>query len=89
MLTIDFETYWDKDFSLSKMTTESYIRDPQFEVIGVSIKKCDEVIEHYTREFEVVLKGHLEHERCAQCSTSDAASPGILALLHKLLKIDE
>jgi hypothetical protein len=54
-----------------------------------AIKKCDEVIEHYTREFEVVLKGHLEHERCAQCSTSDAASPGILALLHKLLKIDE
>ena len=54
-----------------------------------AIKKCDEVIEHYTREFEVVLKGHLEHERCAQCGTSDAASPGILALLHKLLKIDE
>lgn len=38
IVTIDFETYYDKDFSLSKMTTESYIRDPRFEVIGVGIK---------------------------------------------------
>ena len=38
IVTIDFETYYDKDFSLSKMTTEAYIRDPQFEVIGVGVK---------------------------------------------------
>jgi len=38
IVTIDFETYYDKDFSLSKMTTEGYIRDPRFEVIGVGIK---------------------------------------------------
>ena len=37
-LTIDFETYYDKDFSLSKLTTEEYIRDDRFEVIGVSVK---------------------------------------------------
>ena len=37
-LTIDFETYYDKDFSLSKLTTEEYIRDDSFEVIGVSVK---------------------------------------------------
>jgi hypothetical protein len=24
LLTIDFETYYDKDFSLSKVTTEEY-----------------------------------------------------------------
>lgn len=41
MITIDFETYWDKDFSLSKMTTEAYIRDPRFEIIGFCIKKDD------------------------------------------------
>lgn len=34
---IDFETYYDKAFSLSKMTTEEYVRSPQFEVIGVSV----------------------------------------------------
>ncbi len=38
IVTIDFETYYDKDFSLSKMTTEAYVRDPRFEVIGVGIK---------------------------------------------------
>jgi len=38
IVTIDFETFYDKDFSLSKMTTEAYIRDPRFEVIGVGIK---------------------------------------------------
>ncbi len=38
LITIDFETYYDKTFSLSKMTTEAYIRDPRFEVIGVGVK---------------------------------------------------
>ena len=38
IVTIDFETYYDKDYSLSKMTTEAYIRDPQFQVIGVGVK---------------------------------------------------
>jgi hypothetical protein len=38
LITVDFETYYDKDFSLSKMTTEEYVRDPRFEVIGVGIK---------------------------------------------------
>ena len=38
LITVDFETYYDKDFSLRKMTTESYIRDPRFEVIGVGLK---------------------------------------------------
>ena len=38
LITVDFETYYDKTFSLSKMTTEAYIRDPRFEVIGVGVK---------------------------------------------------
>lgn len=38
IVTIDFETYYDRDYSLSKMTTEAYIRDKRFEVIGVSVK---------------------------------------------------
>ena len=41
ILTIDFETYYDRGFSLSKMTTEEYIRDELFEVIGVSVKHND------------------------------------------------
>jgi DNA polymerase len=38
IITIDFETYYDKDFSLSKMTTEEYVRSDKFEVIGVGVK---------------------------------------------------
>jgi len=38
LITVDFETYYDKDFSLRKMTTEAYIRDPRFEVVGVGVK---------------------------------------------------
>jgi len=41
VLTIDFETYYDREFSLSKLTTEEYIRDPRFETIGVGVKKDD------------------------------------------------
>jgi len=38
IVVLDFETYYDKNYSLSKMTTEAYIRDPRFEVIGVAVK---------------------------------------------------
>ena len=39
ILTIDFETFYEKStFSLSKMTTEEYVRSDRFEVIGVSVK---------------------------------------------------
>jgi len=38
ILTIDFETHWDsKEYTLSKMTTEEYIRDPRFLAFGACI----------------------------------------------------
>ena len=41
ILTIDFETYYDRGFSLTKLTTEEYVRSDMFEVIGVSVKEND------------------------------------------------
>ena len=38
LITLDFETFYSKDFSLTKMTTEEYVRDPRFEIVGVGIK---------------------------------------------------
>tara|TARA_R110002051_G_scaffold21001_3_gene56386 strand:+ start:6939 stop:8801 length:1863 start_codon:yes stop_codon:yes gene_type:complete len=37
-ITLDFETYYDKDFSLGKLTTVEYVNDPRFKVWGVGIK---------------------------------------------------
>jgi DNA polymerase len=41
MITVDFETYYSKDFGFRKLTTEQYVRNPDFEVIGVAIKVND------------------------------------------------
>lgn len=30
IITFDFETFWDQDYTLSKMTTEEYVRDLRF-----------------------------------------------------------
>lgn len=48
IVTIDFETYYDRDYSLSKMTTESYIRDKRFQVIGVAVKVNNGKAEWYS-----------------------------------------
>lgn len=37
-VVIDFETYYGDDYTLSKMTTEEYVRDPRFETILCGIK---------------------------------------------------
>ena len=42
LITLDFETYYDKEFSLRRLTTEEYIRDKRFETIGVAIKVDDQ-----------------------------------------------
>lgn len=64
MVTLDFETYYDRDFSLSKMSTESYIRSPRFEVIGVSLKKDDGPIEWFSGD-DATIKRALEKYDCA------------------------
>jgi len=38
LITLDFETYWDTDYTLRKMSTSEYVRDPRFEALSCSIK---------------------------------------------------
>jgi DNA polymerase I-like protein with 3'-5' exonuclease and polymerase domains len=38
IITLDFETYYSKTYSLSKLTTEEYVNGDEFEVIGVGVK---------------------------------------------------
>jgi DNA polymerase len=41
VVTFDAETYYDREYSLSKITTEEYVRSPLFEMIGFAIKVDD------------------------------------------------
>lgn len=51
MLTIDFETFYSKDYSLSKMTTEAYINDIRFEAIGIAVKRNNEPTKWFTGSY--------------------------------------
>lgn len=50
LVTLDFETYYDPKFSLTKMTTMEYVRDERFKVWGVGIKVGDEDTEWYSED---------------------------------------
>jgi len=52
ILTIDFETYYSREFSLTKVTTEEYIRSPEFEVIGVAVQVNDGKPEWFSGDAE-------------------------------------
>lgn len=56
LITVDFETYYDRYFSLSRITTEEYIRDERFEVIGVGVKVNDEKTEWFSDNKEETAK---------------------------------
>jgi len=42
LITIDFETYYDQKYSLTKISTEEYVRDDRYETIGFAYKINDE-----------------------------------------------
>jgi DNA polymerase I-like protein with 3'-5' exonuclease and polymerase domains len=66
LITIDFETYYDRDFSLSKITTEEYIRSDLFEVIGVGVKINNQETEWASGTNEQIrewLQSNFEWER--------------------------
>lgn len=44
-LTLDFETYYDKEISLKKLTTQAYVMHPQMEVLMVSAKFNDDPVQ--------------------------------------------
>ena len=48
LIVLDFETYYDKDYGLKKLTTEEYVRDERFETIGVAIKENDNATVWFT-----------------------------------------
>ena len=47
LVTLDFETYYDKNLSLTKMTTMEYVSHDLFKVWGVGIKINHDATEWY------------------------------------------
>ena len=57
IITLDFETYYSSEYSLTKITTEEYVRSPLYETIGVAIKHNDGPTVWYPKpEVEAALK---------------------------------
>jgi len=52
IIGIDFETYYAKDYSLSKISTQAYVDHPHFEVIGVAVRVNDEPTEWFSGTME-------------------------------------
>ena len=48
LVTIDFETFYDDETGFKKQTTEEYINDPRFHVIGAAVKIDDGEARWYT-----------------------------------------
>jgi hypothetical protein len=57
IITVDFETYYTNDgLGFKKQTTEEYVRDERFEVIGVGIKEGKDETEWFSGTHEEVQK---------------------------------
>ena len=56
LITLDFETFYDVGFSLSNLTTEEYIRDERFQIIGVGIKINDGSTKWHSGSREEICK---------------------------------
>ena len=52
IITIDFETYFSQDYGFAKHTTEEYVRDDRFEVVGVAVKVGDGETQWFSGTFE-------------------------------------
>jgi DNA polymerase len=53
ILVIDFETYFDTDYTLSKMSTVEYVTDPRFEFTGLGI----EILNHPKANGPIFIPG--------------------------------
>ena len=41
IITLDFETYFDAEYTLKKLTTEEYVRHPLFQAHGLAVRSPD------------------------------------------------
>lgn len=66
-ITVDFETYYDRDYSLSKMQTDAYILDDRYETILVTVITPDNQ-EHWFSGDELETAGWLRQFPWEECA---------------------
>lgn len=66
-VTLDFETYYDNEYSLKKLTTEDYVTDPRFEIILVGIKINNEA-PYWITGTKAQIGAHLHELRLHECA---------------------
>jgi DNA polymerase len=54
LVTIDFESYWDSDYTLSKLSTSEYVRDKRFKAQMVGIKIGNKPTKVYTGQLRIM-----------------------------------
>lgn len=87
LITLDWETYYDRKFSLSKMTTQEYILSHEFEEIGVGIKVNDAPSEWFTGSHEYLHKvlHELDWSKSAMLAHNTMFDGAIAAWKHGII----
>jgi len=68
IITLDFETYYDKDFSLSKMQTDAYVMDDRFQTIMVCLMD-----EHENKQIIMGSDDEIREALTSYCDWSNTA----------------
>src|SRR5262252_4402834 len=69
IVALDFETYFDQDYSLSKLSTEAYVRDVRFEPHGAAIKWHKDIPAHWydAHQLHHILTSEDWSDTCLVC----------------------
>lgn len=81
-ITIDFETYYDTEYSLTKMTTAQYVYDSWFEVIGFAYKVDSGLTQWVSGYNEVFQTLHGLPWEESICVAHNAAFDGLILSCH-------
>ena len=85
LITLDFETYYDVGFSLSGITTEEYIRDDRFQVIGVGIKIEEGETKWYSGEEVKPALDQIDWKNSALLCHNTQFDGGILSFRYNII----
>ena len=82
LVTLDFESFYDTGYSLSNLTTEEYIRDPRFQVIGVGVKINDGETVWASGDEVGTLLGRIDWDNSALLCHNTMFDGGILSMVY-------